>query len=66
MLVKSIWDSCFLFSFFFSVFSFFVRGTFAFLPTASATVFFFCTWVMKWIEKTIECSDSVPFGYVRL
>lgn len=26
----------------------------------------FCTWVMKWIEKTIEYSDSVPLGYVRL
>lgn len=62
MLVKV--DLGFLFSFFFSVFFFFVSDTLAFclLPKQLLS----CTWVMKWIEKTIEYSDSVPFGYVRL
>lgn len=62
MLVKV--DLGFLGSFFFSVVFFFVSDSFAFCLLPNQQLY--CIWVMKWIEKTIEYSDSVPFGYVRL
>lgn len=64
MLMKSIWDSWVLFSFlpFFFLFSSVILLHFCLLPQQ----LLFYTWVMKWIERTIEYSDSVPFGYVRL
>lgn len=57
-------DLGFLFSFFFSVFSVFVSDSFAFCLLPQQLLFY--TWVMKWVERTIEYSDSVPLGYVRL
>lgn len=53
----------FLGSFFFCFF-FLVSDTFAFCLLPKQQLH--CNRVMKWIEKTIEYSDSVPFGYVRL
>lgn len=61
MLVKV--DSGFCFPSF-SVFSFFVSDTLAFCLLPQQLLFY--TWVMKWIERKIEYSDSVPLGYVRL
>lgn len=61
MLVKVDLGSCFLFSFLFSVF---VSDSFAFCLLPQQQLY--CIWVMKWIERRIEYSDSVPFGYVRL
>lgn len=61
MLVKVDLGFCFPF---FSVFSVFISDTLAFCLLPQQLLFY--TWVMKWIERKIEYSDSVPFGYVRL
>lgn len=53
-----------VFFFLFCFFLFLVSDTFAFCLLPQQLLF--CTWVTKWIERTIEYSDSVPFGYVRL